>query len=60
MKETKAVDLGKLQTEYESSKRLYDNSEKALKKAQDLRDSAKANFTLAETALKDATRTVLG
>lgn len=55
-----SINLGKLQTAFESERKAYIASERALKRAQDDRDGKKAKFEASETALKTATRTVLG
>ena len=54
------INLGKLQAAFETDRKSYVAAERALKRAQDDRDSKKARFESSETALKTATRTVLG
>ncbi len=57
---TKGVDLGLLQTTFETTTRDWHAAERALANAQDLRDKKRAAAKLADQALRDATRTVLG
>lgn len=61
MRETeKAINLGRLQTQFETTARAAKAAERALKRAQEARDTSRAQAVAAETALRDATRTVLG
>lgn len=55
-----SVDLGELQADFILAQKAHISAEKALKRAQDARDSAKVKASTAETALRDASRTVLG
>lgn len=55
-----SINLGEIQTTFVVSKRALAASEQVLKRAQDARDKARAGFSAAEAALRDATRALLG
>lgn len=57
---TGPIDLGRLQTKFTDDSRAATAAERALKRAQDSRDAAKAKAASSELALRDATRAVLG
>lgn len=57
---TKSVDLGKAQEEFEASQRDWQASERAMARAQEDRDKKLAKYRAADTALRDASRAVLG
>lgn len=56
----KGVDLGQLQEQFEQLTRAWQLSERALARAQETRDRDREAARMADTALRDATRTVLG
>lgn len=56
----KSVNLGRLQSNFETTAKALKAAERALKRAQDNRDAAKAAHEAANTALRDGSRTVLG
>ena len=56
----KSVDLGALQSEFELSTKNWHSSEKALARAQELRNAAKKRVESADTALRVAAQSVLG
>lgn len=61
MKEKKrSVDLGQAQGEFEQANREWQAAERALARAQEIRDRAKGRATAADLALRDAARLVLG
>lgn len=55
-----AIDLGRLQAEFETRQREWHATERALARAQEARDMARSKAQSADNALRDATRTVLG
>lgn len=55
-----SINLGDLQAKCERDRRELQSAETALKKAQDLRDKKRNAALASETALRDATRAVLG
>ena len=57
---TKAIDLGALQSQFELATKEYHASEKALARAQETRDKAKASRDAADAQLRNAARSVLG
>lgn len=57
---SQALDLGKLQGFLQASSQAEISAEKALVRAQDTRDRARALRAKVEQALRDATRAVLG
>lgn len=59
-KANKSVDLGALQTEFELAEKNYHASEKALARAQELRNAAKSRREAADQALRVAAQAVLG
>lgn len=59
-KTSKSVDLGQAQGEFEVSQKEWQAAERALARAQELRDKCKARYAAADVALRDATRAVLG
>lgn len=59
-KKSKSIDLGLLQTEFQTTQKDAIAAEKALIRAQEVRDATKAKFEAADVALRGATRTVLG
>lgn len=59
-KRGKSIDLGQAQANFEVAQRDHFAAERALAKAQEQRDKAKAVFQAADTQLKDAVRSVLG
>ena len=54
------IDTGKLQQQLADSRRAETLAEKALLRAQDSRDAARAKREVAEQSFRDATRAVLG
>lgn len=56
----KSVDLGQLQSEFEAATKSYHSAEKALARAQEARNSAKAQAAAADQALRVAAQSVLG
>lgn len=59
-KNTKSVDLGQLQSEFEAATKAWHASEKALARAQELRNTTKKKAEEADVALRTATQSVLG
>ncbi len=57
---SKSVDLGKAQEEFEVSQRDWQAAERALARAQEGRDKARARYQAADEFLRGASRAVLG
>ena len=57
---SESIDLGRLQASFESANKKALADERALKRAQDARDSSRVAAAQAEGALRDGTRAVLG
>lgn len=55
-----SIDLGRLQAELTAASRAAKAADRALQKAQEVRDQAKTGLDRAEVALREAARTVLG
>ena len=54
------IDIGKLQQQLGEARKAEIAAEKALLRAQDSRDAARAKREVAEQSFRDATRAVLG
>lgn len=59
-KAQKSVDLGELQAEFQLATKSYHGAEKALARAQELRNANKKRMESADTALRVAAQSVLG
>lgn len=61
MKESeRSVNLGKAQEDFVEARKAAQAAQRALERAQELRDVTKARAEATERALRDATRAVLG
>ncbi len=57
---TKSIDLGALQSQFEVDSKAYHAAEKALARAQELRNACKVRRDASDQALRNAAQTVLG